>query len=151
MKIPLKKAVPGDIVTALDHRQLPMKIYTPVTSKNLDQVNRALEKRQAILLGPVPGSKTTFPNNPWGDKSREILRKRKIKLHHFQIKRLPELSSSGTYRPLVVEPHEWKSVTSKDSLYPDFHQVELQFDLIKGAYATILLREVMKTNPFNYV
>ncbi len=76
--------------------------------------------------------------------TEKILKEEEILPRSFYIKRMPELSIVGGFRipSLIVNDLTWD--TPKQESF-----CRLQFSLLKGSYATILLRELIK--PFNPV
>lgn len=47
--------------------------------------------------------------------------------------------------------HQLVSNIQEDDRDPTKQMIQLSFALTKGSYATVLLREIMKTAPENYV
>ncbi len=74
-------------------------------------------------------------NSSPNQREKEILERHQISLDAFRIEKMPELSSKGTYRPLLVP---MKDFEFKNNLFG--------FSLPAGAYATSALREFMKTS-----
>jgi tRNA pseudouridine13 synthase len=68
------------------------------------------------------------------------LEKEKITPAQFRLKDLPTLSSRGTFRPLLVNPVNYQSSIMKTKE----PAVQLCFDLPKGSYASVILREFIK-------
>jgi tRNA pseudouridine13 synthase len=62
---------------------------------------------------------------------------------------MPEISSRGKLRTAVTPVKDLKiDVSVGDEANTDKRKVSLRFALMKGSYATVLLREFMKTeNP----
>ena len=70
-------------------------------------------------------------------REKEILEKEGIKAEDFRIKSIPEISSAGAYRPLLVPIKDFNFEYEKN-LY--------EFELPSGAYATIAMREFLDKN-----
>jgi|TARA_B100002003_G_scaffold247762_1_gene279985 tRNA pseudouridine13 synthase len=79
----------------------------------------------------------------------DILDKENIRLKNFWIKSMPELSCKGAYRAACVTT-DVKIKTCKDDLNPGKFGFISEFILPKGCYATVVMREFLKTNPLNY-
>ena len=67
-------------------------------------------------------------------REKKILEKEGIKTEDFRIKSMPEISSAGSYRPLLVPIKNFNFEYEKN-LY--------EFELPSGAYATIAMREFL--------
>jgi tRNA pseudouridine13 synthase len=101
-------------------------------------------KRIKYSLGElnVPDKKpkqSSFPIIGFGtdeNKVKEILEEEKISTRDFVIKQMPELSSEGTEREVVVEVKDLKieDLGSKT--------IKFSFSLPKGSYATMLVKEL---------
>lgn len=72
------------------------------------------------------------------DITKEVMIKEEISKEEFKIKEIPELSSKGALRETFFEIKDFKF-----SVEPN-KRVFIQFSLLKGTYATVLLREIMK-------
>ena len=58
---------------------------------------------------------------------------------------MPEAGSSGSLRRTITPIREFRILgISEDSINQSKFKVELGFFLLRGSYATILLREIMK-------
>jgi TruD family tRNA pseudouridine synthase len=91
---------------------------------------------------PLPGSNVEYPSNEVGKLYRDILKKDEIA---FNFKDEAEATAKGAYRYLVTSAANLsvQPLTSASELESlDF---KLTFDLSKGSYATMLLRELMIT------
>ncbi|MHA1917222.1 MAG: tRNA pseudouridine(13) synthase TruD [Candidatus Ranarchaeia archaeon] len=144
----INKPIEGDFVAGFDHRNMLTKMITKVTSKNIEIVNKAIEREKVVILGPIIGYNSIFPDNSWGESIHSILEKEKIDLDLFNSPHLEDMRNKGTWRQIHFSP---KQLNSKISKNDKGISVDLSFDLSKGIYATVLLREIMKTDPINYV
>jgi tRNA pseudouridine13 synthase len=151
MNLPLIRPIEGDFVAGFDHRGLLTKNMTKVTSRNIDIVDRALKRGQVVVIGPVMGSSITIPENQWGDTISKILNDLKVDKKSFSSPNYPELSSKGLWRPLGILPKDFSYSILHDKEDQNKLVAEVSFDLPRGTYATVVLREIMKTNPMNYV
>ncbi len=76
-----------------------------------------------------------------GEIFSSILSSENINPGHFRLKDLPALSSRGTFRALLVTPKDFKiAVIDEKGDTP----VRIQFELAKGSYASVILREFIK-------
>ena len=67
-----------------------------------------------------------------------------IKLPPIQVKRMPYLSERGIERETMLVPQKMQILQkTKDDVYDGFNKIVLTFNLIKGAYATVVLRDII--------
>lgn len=77
--------------------------------------------------------------------TEKILENEGIKKEDFLIKEMPEMSSEGSERDSFFEFKDFEILAiADDEFSKDCKKVVIKFSLPKGAYATILLRELMK-------
>ncbi len=114
--------------------------YTEVTGLNLKRVRFLVSESRAFLCLPLPGYETRLTG--WsGEKLREILEEEQIELENFRNK-YEEFSSRGSYRCAEI-PFDFSRFSFR--LAESDNHVEFSFFLPKGCYATIFLREFVKT------
>jgi tRNA pseudouridine13 synthase len=93
---------------------------------------------QVVL--PLPGYNVQYPKNEIGEFYRDLLETDNVR---FEKNALPEATANGSYRKLIVYPRNLSADTnSRDSACGS---MKLSFQLPKGSYATMLLRELMLT------
>ena len=142
--LPFNVAIAGDVVCF--HNEFgfpdPDKVEK-VTANKIEGMNRLLKRGRAFVTVPIFGYETEFADGVVGAIERKVLEDEAIELDNFYIEKMPELSSKGTSRPVLL-PVELKAEISDDELNPGQLKVKLNFFLPKGTYATVLLREYMK-------
>ena len=142
--LPFNVAIAGDVVCF--HNEFgfpdPDKVER-VTEDKIGGMNRLLKRGRAFVTVPICGYETEFADGVVGAIERKVLEEEAIELDNFYIEKMPELSSKGTSRPVLL-PVDLKAEISDDELNPGQLKVKLNFFLPKGAYATVLLREYMK-------
>ena len=98
-----------------------------------------------IPLGLLPGYNSKFSPGIVGRLERELLKKEGITLADFRVKKLRECSSAGSRRKIVMIPKNLELLEVKDDeFFPGRKACKIRFELEKGCYATVLLREIMK-------
>ncbi|MEQ9715854.1 MAG: tRNA pseudouridine(13) synthase TruD [Candidatus Asgardarchaeum sp.] len=147
---PLNIAIEGDIVLQVDDYGLPISFPYIVTSKNIERVNELIRKRKLVIAHPIIGYKSVLPQNKIGDFYEKMLIHENVDKSNFLFKDLPELSSKGTYRQILA-PIYWQSEPKIIATNNNINYIEFNFSLQKSSYATIVMREFMKTHPRNYV
>jgi len=98
-----------------------------------------------------------FDNNPITEDllikhAHRLWKYRKTQLAEagFNIEEIPEMSSKGTRREVLLQA-EPKVEVADDDLNPGKSKAVLEFMLPKGSYATTVLREYMKLDPLKIV
>ncbi|WP_332898212.1 tRNA pseudouridine(13) synthase TruD [Haladaptatus sp. CMSO5] len=137
--IPFDTAVAGDVVCFAD-TNAPGDLVLPdtdreqaVTKKRVDTINRHCERGRAFVTAPLIGTETEFADGEPGDIAREVLDAENLTREDFD---LPgEFHSKGTRRAILLQ-------TGLDVTDTTF-----TFSLPKGSYATVLLREYLKSDP----
>ncbi len=93
---------------------------------------------QVVL--PLPGYNVQYPTNETGEFYGELLATDGIK---FEKNAVAEATANGSYRKLIVRPA--KLSVEAESSDSSCETMKLSFQLPKGSYATMLLRELMMT------
>jgi tRNA pseudouridine13 synthase len=94
---------------------------------------------------PLLSFDTEFENQEIKKIYEKILEKNKLTLRDFIIRQLPDITPTGGKRNLVAEVKDLKiSELEKDELNKDRKKAILEFELGKGSYATILIKNVFK-------
>lgn len=132
----LKKAMIGDVVcyTDLDTGIPNRHITERVDEKNKEKIQEMIDQRKAYITGPLFGKKTKMALGEMGKIEEEILEKENLELLDFEIKEIPEISSTGLRREMVIFP-KFDSVKEKNN------SIVIEFFLPKGTYATCVTRE----------
>ena len=89
-----------------------------------------LPKNQEL---PLPGLDTDY-STEFGKLLATELKKEKIDVESFNLKSMPELKSWGANREIILKPKNLK-----------FSKDVLSFELNKGAYATVLISHLTKS------
>jgi tRNA pseudouridine13 synthase len=143
--LPFNEAIVGDVVCYHDERGLPDPARVErVTEAKVDAINRLIRHGRAFVTAPLIGSETAFAEGAEGELEREVLEAEAVRLPDFQLDNLPDLSSKGNRRPILVPVTVKLTELREDELNPGRLQAILQFFLPKGSYATVVLREYMK-------
>ena len=136
---------PGDYIALLDQRGLP-HTYLTARKAELNKLKNLVKEGKACLALPLIGTKQTTSSGEQGEIEREILEQEEIEPNNFKVAGFPEARSLGGLRPAFTPIKDFQVV----SVYQERGktQAKIQFTLIKGSYATTLLREIMKPeNP----
>jgi len=148
--LPLNNVGVGDYVVNVERSGLPMiRMYTIVSSQKLSDINQAVKNGRMRLAIPIVGFKQSLSKGVQGRIEKEILEKEAVSKEQFKIRSIPEISVKGELRTALTELRSYSLCKiSKDSANPSKNFVKLCFTLYRGSYATIFLREIMKSrNP----
>jgi len=75
----------------------------------------------------------------------EVLQKEGISFRDLENKEVVKMGGKGTYRQILALPNRYQVISiTKDELYPNNLKLTLAFELQKGSYATLVLREIIK-------
>lgn len=136
--IPLNGPVLGDVVLAARENGLPDRDRRiSVLESNLaavdTQVRRGFGFISAILFGWQP----SFAQGRQGEIEREVVGRSGLVADDFVVPEIAECTSAGSRREML-------SPLKEVSVEADANTLRLRFKLIKGSYATSLLREITK-------
>ena len=137
--LPIHDPLEGDLVLPLDRRGLPdTDRPLAVEAANVEKMRRQVREGKAFVSGILFGSEVAIAGGPQGEIEREVIDADGLRPEDFVIPSIPRLSSRGTRRTLVapVRALRW-SIAEGAAI--------TEFELLKGAYATCLLREFMKS------
>lgn len=143
--LPFNEALAGDVVCF--HNEFGFADADKVervTEDKMAGMNRLIKRGRAFVTASISGYETEFADGVEGEIERKVLEEEAIELTDFHIEKIPEISSKGIRRPVLVPVKLSKEEISDDELNPGLFKVTLHFFLPKGSYATVLLREYMK-------
>ncbi|MDS0293653.1 tRNA pseudouridine(13) synthase TruD [Halogeometricum luteum] len=143
--LPLSEPVEGDVVCFAD-RDAPEGLYRAdpgrtqvATGRRVDVMARHCERGRAFVTAPLVGTDTELADGEPGEVERAVLDELDLEPSDFD---LPgEFDSSGTRRAVLLRTDAETAVDEGDDAY------ELAFSLPSGSYATVLLREYLKSTP----
>ncbi len=130
----------GDYVVLLDHRGLPTKHVIYITSRSiLEKAIEQVRRGRMCLVLPVPGYGTRLLEGVTHEIVRNVVDEEDIKLEMFKLKEIPEVDCPGTLRQASIDPIVENVEVDRES-----RVVRIVFRLVRGSYATVLLREIVK-------
>jgi len=148
--MPLNDVLVGDYALELDGCGLPTGRASRVSESNLSQIREKMRRGEAALAIPLVGLKVEASGGVQGEIEREILSSEGVNPQDFRVECMPEATARGGFRRVLTPIINLQtSEASEDPVNPSKFKVELDFTLLRGSYATVLLREVMK--PRNVV
>jgi tRNA pseudouridine13 synthase len=134
----------GDIVLPVDKNGLPIEDrYIFVNSKNMDKIKEKIREGKAYISAILYGSDSRFADGEMGEIERKIIENENINPNMFKIKDIKDISSKGSRRSI-------SSPVKNFEYYFKENYAQLNFSLIRGSYATSLIREFMKVPDLLY-
>lgn len=122
-----RSVLPGEILKKTDSGGLFHS-----TSPEVDQPR--LDAREVVTTGPLYGADVDLAESTAGELEQRILEESGLSLNDWK---QASVRSVGSRRPLILYPGELRAELESP------HTVVLSFFLPKGAFATVLLREIM--------
>nr|MDO8114797.1 tRNA pseudouridine(13) synthase TruD [Candidatus Sigynarchaeota archaeon] len=145
----LVQPLPGDIVALLDTKHGQMtKVRYVIEESNREMLTEYIKIGKAAIVVPVIGSRIRIHDkNPFMRLYEVLLARECIERQDFMPPDNDEfgINIQGVTRPLALFPRNLKLVEiADDDLNTGKNTVRLSFDLPKGTYATMFLRELIK-------
>ena len=146
----LDKAEAGDYVVNTERTGLPMiNMAKLVKAEAVAEANEQIRNGKMRLALPLVGIRQKPSQGAMGRIEREILEEEAIKTENFRINEITKISGKGGLRTVLtpIQSFTCHGVSACDS-GQKASQADLRFMLMRGSYATVLLREIMKPeNP----
>jgi tRNA pseudouridine13 synthase len=142
--LPFDRPVEGDVVLSRDGHGCPIHDrWVHVSDRNLAKVELQVTRGRALVSGIVPGTEAPMAGGEMGEIERGVLDELGIEPGAFRIVGLTELTSPGIRREIAITGLEptWEVAEGRATL---------RFRLMKGCYATAVLRELMKAPLMSY-
>jgi len=143
---PLNKAEQGDFVINVDRFGLPMSRTGKIASaESLAGINDLVKVGKMRVALPLIGLKQKPSGGVMGEIQREILESEGVEPRGFRVSGLRIMGGKGELRAIVspVKENSFQSVASRENKSNTL-EVESSFTLLRGSYATMFLREIMK-------
>jgi tRNA pseudouridine13 synthase len=135
--LPLESAVPGDVV-CFTRGDLPDPSRLQlVDEKNLEAVNRLASRGRAQVTLPLIGFESQPAGGVEGEIERAVLQEEGVSPEDFRVPANPGLGSRGAMRAALLRVSPGWRIEGGSAL--------LEFFLPAGSYATVVLREYMKS------
>jgi tRNA pseudouridine13 synthase len=146
----LNKAEAGDYLVNVERSGIPMiKTGKIACADSLAETNALVKAGRMRIAIPMMGIKQRFSQGKMGQIEKQIFEAEGIKTKNFKIDAIPKISGRGELRAIVSPIKNFKlSGISTSADNAKDHQAVFEFMLLRGSYATVLLREIMKPhNP----
>ncbi len=137
--LPLNEAVVGDFVVGVERSGLPLTaVDKVVTAENLAQINSAVKAGKMRVALPIFGMKQRLSGGVMGEMEREVLDAEGIDVGPVRLNELSRVGGKGGLRTVLTPVRDFQLLGVSGG------SVQVSFMLLRGCYATILLRELMK-------
>lgn len=159
----------GDLVAPMQSNgRIDVSKMALVSESNLERCQRNCRLGRLAVTGPLPGSSAVSAQGQPGEIELRALEDTGLADEDWNVPRIPRLTSSGTRRPLAVPFNsfsveeapelpdstafdKWvKGPGDSDLWHPDGSSLRMRFELPPGTYATVLMRELMKSPLDHY-
>ncbi|MBN1245277.1 tRNA pseudouridine(13) synthase TruD [Candidatus Bathyarchaeota archaeon] len=146
----LNRAEAGDYVVNVERSGLPMVNVAKVASaETVMEVNESIKAGRMRVALPLIGIKQKPSQGAMGQIERQILEEEGIRTENFRVNEISRVAGRGGLRAVLTPVQDFK-LHGTSTVAPDQNesQADLSFMLLRGSYATVLLREIMKPeNP----
>ena len=157
----------GDLVAPLaSNGRIDVGKMAHVSQTNLERCRRNCKLGRLVVTGPLPGRDSSPAEGGPGKHEEEGIRLAGLEGADWFVNQIPRLTTSGTRRALSVPFHDIsvEQAPEADSLsqrweegplegdrwHPEGASLRLRFTLPAGAYATVMMREIMRAPLDHY-
>ncbi len=148
----LNRAEVGDYVVSVERSGLPMVNTAKIASaETVAKANELIKAGRMQVALPLIGLKQRLSQGAMGEIERQILEEEGVKIERFRVNAIPKMSGRGGLRAVVtpVKVFKLQGISACANAYGE-READLSFMLLRGSYATVLLREIMKPrNPIS--
>ena len=167
--VSLIEPVIGDLVAPVQgNGRIDVSKMAYVSESNLERCKRNCQLGRLSVTGPLPGDSASFAEGLPGEFEQQAIEDTGLSDVNWMVPRIPRLTSSGTRRPLSVLfqsfsveeapdisdsslSERWEQGPLEGDLWhPDGASLKLKFTLPPGTYATVLMRELMRSPLDHY-
>ncbi len=140
----LNEALRGDFVVGVERSGLPLtSAVNIVTTENLGEVNAQIKAGRLRVALPIFGVKHKLSQGIMGQIENEVLGQEGIEVGNLHVNELSRAGGRGGLRTAVTPIKDFKLQNVSVNQEGEFG-VEVSFTLLRGSYATVVLREIMK-------
>ncbi|HJW65382.1 MAG TPA: tRNA pseudouridine(13) synthase TruD [Candidatus Bathyarchaeia archaeon] len=142
----LNLAEVGEYVVSVERSGLPMNKTGKLTeASSLAEVNESIKTGKMRVALPLIGFGQRLSGGEMGQIENRVLEEECVKQESFRVREIPRISGKGELRPVISPIRNFKLENiSHDEKSTEECRVRMSFMLLRGSYATMLLREVMK-------
>jgi tRNA pseudouridine13 synthase len=143
--LPLNEAVEGDYVVGVERSGLPMTSVAKVaTAENLPELNAQVKAGRLRVSLPIFGVKQKLSRGNMGLIENEVLLQEEVETKNLRFNVLSRTGGKGGLRTAVTPIKDFKLQSVSASADGKGYEAKVSFMLLRGSYATVVLREIMK-------
>jgi len=144
--LPLNAAEVGDYVVNVEKSGVSLpKMYRTASSETLEEINHAVRKGKMRVAIPLVGFRQHTSQGVQGEIESRILEEEGVSPQDFRVSAMEEMGSRGELRAMTAPLLDFTfNDVSDDVTDPQNRTIKVDFTLLRGSYATIVLREFMK-------
>ncbi len=126
-------------------------LFNKMLAKRIERIGLGAIEEDTLLDGEpamqLLGFDSEFSKGKLGEIEKEALEEEGFSLAEFKSKKIAELSSKGAWKKIVLKPKDFELVGIEGDEFSEGRlKAALRFGLEKGAYATTVMRELMKND-----
>lgn len=142
----LNRAEVGDFVVNVERSGLPMVNVAKVAdAENLSKINVLVKASRMRVALPLVGVKQSLSHGVMGQIEKKVLEEESVETGNFKVDAVREMGRRGGLRAVVASVRNFKLLGASACTSRQKAQLaDLSFMLLRGSYATMLLREIMK-------
>ena len=141
----LNEALRGDFVVGVERSGLPLTSTAKiVTTENLGEVNAQIKIGRLRVALPIFGVKQKLSQGIMEQIEQEVLEKEGIPIENLHFNELSCAGGKGGLRAAVTPIRDFKLQNLSGNNEGVEFQAKVSFMLLRGSYATVALREIMK-------
>ena len=143
--LPLNEVLEGDYVVGVERSGLPMTSVAKVaTAENLSEINAQVKAGRLRLALPIFGVKQKLSQGVMGQIENEVLEQEGMETTNLPFNVLSRTGGKGGLRTTVTPIRDFKLQSISANATGNGVQATVSFMLLRGSYATVVLREIMK-------
>jgi tRNA pseudouridine13 synthase len=144
----MDRAEIGDYAVNIERSGVPMSaMHKTVSHENHAEIDREIKAGKMRLALPLVGVRQPPSQGVQGEFEREILRTERISPQNFALTAMPDMVSKGELRAMVTPVQNFHLVeVFEDPTKSSRQAAKVTFTLYRGSYATVVLRELIKTD-----
>jgi len=143
----LFKPIKGDVISILDDHHGNVTKVKYIYGKMYDEyLDKAIKLNRAVIILPIIGNNTNLDDFPLVKQLlEEIWTQEKIDKNIFSSEYFNKPEFKGSLRAITAKPIGLKMINFEaDDVFTGKKKIKLEFSLLKGVYATMLIRELIK-------
>jgi tRNA pseudouridine13 synthase len=135
----------GDYVLRFDENGFPTEMYDQATETNLQEIVQSVKDGKTCVALPLVGPSLPPSKGVQGEIEQAILEAEDVDVNKFRIPSMPEATAEGRVRALLNPVWDLAlEEIGEDKENQGKQMMKLGFNLNRGSYATVVLREFMK-------